>query len=69
VAGHGQEKTMSPAVEFVMVFIAALCAVCTVMTVAIMASPWDNLEWRLLAISGMALMISLLTLWITVTTI
>lgn len=59
---------MSASVEFAIITIAAMCAISTVMTVAILAAPWDQLEWRLLAISAMSLLTSVLVLWIAVTT-
>ena len=59
---------MSASAEFAIIAIAAMCAVTSVMTVALMAAPWEFFEWRLLAISGMALVINLVVLWIAVTT-
>jgi hypothetical protein len=55
---------MSIISEFVLMLIAVLCGVTATMTITILASPWSNLDMRLMAISLMALAISVLTLWI-----
>jgi hypothetical protein len=58
---------MSVISEFLLMLIAALCAVTATMTITILMSPWSNLDLRLMAISLMAFAISVFTLWISLT--
>jgi len=58
---------MSLVVELALVFIAAFAALTTMMTVIIQTTPWEHLDWRLLAIAMMSTATNLLVLWIALT--
>jgi len=58
---------MSFKIELCLLFIAACSVLITMLTLIVQMAPWDHLDWRLLAISTMSMLTSLLTLWIAMT--